>query len=745
LPFDASAGAAAFRRGNMAMVVFDQQRSIDTAQFQNDPVFGSATVQALPSATVIRFPLDADMALSLSKTANGWRVTAIRIASALRPIVPAASEDRLILKAAAPGAVVSVADLTTGTTLLVGTQRKEGQGVASRRRSVQFALLPTWQGVAVEAIADTLALRPAQEGFVLTGGPSGLDMSPLPDASDLLANAAGLTRQFDFPGQPTASLMQQLRLLVSQDASTPPLGRGPRRQAVARSMISLGLGAEAQAVLQIAAADDPREAASPDNAALASIAAVLAHRPGEATGLNNARHSGADDISLWRAVRQAEQEEGSAAAAAVFSATLPLVLAFPTEMRTRVLPLIAETLVAGGETAMATALLDARKDDATLDMARGMLRELQGDKAAALVIYDRLAQSKDQSLHARAAIRAVELRLASGAIEAKSAADQLDRLLYAWRGDRRERALRERLADLRARSGAWRAALGLLRETETLFPEDKAAIHAELVDMFASMLRGDATAALAPLELAALAEENADLLPTGTEGDALQARLADRLVALDLPKRAEPVLEKLMQAAPSGIGRANFGARLAALRLREVDVAGAFAALSASEETDLPPDLAERRTLLLAAAHSRRGDTERALATLRTLNSAAADDARATIHERADDWAAAQLALTDYAAKTIPHDGKLDDGQRRTVLRQVTAAARAGDEAALTSIRQREGTRMGSGPLADMFRLLTADPIRGVADLKRAGREAGLARDLPNQLKAVQSPPRPLP
>jgi hypothetical protein len=72
----------------------------------------------------------------------------------------------------------------------------------------------------------------------------------------------------------------------------------------------------------------------------------------------------------------------------------------------------------------------------------------------------------------------------------------------------------------------------------------------------------------------------------------------------------------------------------------------------------------------------------------------------------------------------------------------VTAAARAGDEAALSAIRQREGQRMGSGPLADMFRLLTADPIRGVADLKRAGREAGLARDLPNQLKAVQPPPQ---
>ena len=68
----------------------------------------------------------------------------------------------------------------------------------------------------------------------------------------------------------------------------------------------------------------------------------------------------------------------------------------------------------------------------------------------------------------------------------------------------------------------------------------------------------------------ALVEENADLLPDGVGGEALEARLADRLVALDLPKRAGPVIEKLMQAAPTGAGRAGFGARLAALRLREL-------------------------------------------------------------------------------------------------------------------------------------------------------------------------------
>ena len=216
-------------------------------------------------------------------------------------------------------------------------------------------------------------------------------------------------------------------------------------------------------------------------------------------------------------------------------------------------------------------------------------------------------------------------------------------------------------------------------------------------------------------------------------------------MALDLPKRAGPVLEKLMQAANSDVARAGFGARLAALRLREGDATGALAALDASVAADLPTELVERRTLLVAAADARRGDNERALTVLATLNSAAADEARATILERANDWPAAQKALTDYAAKTVPPEGELDDAQRRALLRLATAAARAGDDVALTALRQREVARMGSGPLADLFRLLTADQVRSVADLKRSGQEAVLARELPGQLKALQAPARQTP
>jgi hypothetical protein len=745
VPFDSPVGVAAFRRGNAAIVVFDQRNPIDTAALHDDPVFGTATVQLLPAATVMRIRLDAGVALALSRTANVWRIATVAAAPMLRPIPASVSDNRLVLSAAAPGSVVTIADPDTGTTLLVGTQLHEGQGMPARRRSSEFTVLPTWQGVAVEAIGDMMTMRQVQDGFVLAGGPEGLAVSPPADVADLLAHTDGLTRQFDFPNLPSTALMQRLRRQVTDDATTPPLGRGPKRQALARTMISLGLGVEAQGVLQLAVADDPHEATSPDDAALAAIAALVAHRPDDATGLSDPQVVGADDIALWRAVRRAEMQADPAPTAAIFSATLPLLLGYPAEMRDRVLPLVAETLVAGGEIATATALLNARKDDATLDLARGMLQEARGDGAGALAIYNRLAQSRDQSVHARAAMRAVELQLAGGGIDAKQAAERMDALLYAWRGDAQERTLREHLAGLRARIGEWRSALTLLRETGDVFPEDKAAIHAELTDMFTALLRGDAEDGLAPLELVALVDENADLLPGGVDGEALQAKLADRLVALDLPNRAGPVLDKLMRAAPTAVGRAGFGTRLAALRLREDDATGAVAALTASAGTDLPAELTERRTLLLADANARHGDSDAALAALGTLNTASADEARATILERANDWPAAEKALTDYAGKSVPADGKLDDGQRRTLLRLATAAARAGDDATLAGLRLRDTARMAAGPLADMFRLLTADQVRSVTDLKRSGQEAKLAGGLSGQLKALQPAVRPTP
>ena len=43
-----------------------------------------------------------------------------------------------------------------------------------------------------------------------------------------------------------------------------------------------------------------------------------------------------------------------------------------------------------------------------------------------------------------------------------------------------------------------------------------------------------------------------DLSSDGPDGEPMRAQMADKLMALDLPKRADPVLQRLLRASPEG-------------------------------------------------------------------------------------------------------------------------------------------------------------------------------------------------
>jgi hypothetical protein len=551
-------------------------------------------------------------------------------------------------------------------------------------------------------------------------------------------DVAALTRRFTFPDLPPDRLLRQLSKQIADAGAEPILARGPRRRAAAVTMISLGMDAEAEALLQLTAADDPRQGLSADVIGLTAVAAMLAGRPAEADGIDDPRLTGTDEVVLWRVLRTAMLDHNSPLPGIALVSSAPLLLTYPPAIRDRLLPLALETMVRSGANAAAAALLAQAKGLPGLGLARAMLAQAAGDTDGALRQYDSLAASDDQLERARASVRAVDLRLATGKFDTRQAAEAYDRLLYAWRGDHRELALREKLAELRQKLGEWRQALALLRDSETAFPDDAKEIHARLQASFDALLHDDGADKLPPLEFVALVDENADLVPNTREGEAMQAILADKLVALDLPKRAGPVLEKLMREVPAGSVRAAFGARLAKLRLGESDAAGALAALTASDAAGLPAPLAEQRLLLRADAQAAWGDVAGAVGTLAGLDSPAADAARIGILETAKDWEGADRALTGYLAKTVPETGDLDDTARRQLLRLATDAARAGDETTLAALRDKQEARMGTGPVADMFRLLTATPVNGTADLTRAGVEVGYARALPANLQAMR-------
>ncbi len=732
VPFAVQVGAAAFRRGSDALVVFDERKPIDLQGLKDDPVFGAASIQLLPSATVIRIPLPAAAELRLSRQNEAWVITAIggdAAPAALSPILQEQIEGKIALPASEPGTVISLPDAKTGGVLMIGTQRVAGQGVAAGRRAPDFELLPSWQGVVVDPLSDAVALHVTPKGFSLGAEGDGrtLMSSTADTAVDAAAKASRMTRIFDLPNLSTTSLIHRMQGAIVAASAEPVQSRSPARRAVAESMVALGLGAEAQSVLGLAASTDARSGDDPTARALDAVAALLGGRAPEAGTLDDPRLDGSDEIAFWRAIHTATMREGSAAAAQDFSSRLPLLMSYPEQLREKLLPIVAETLALGGQADVAKVLLNANKDNSHLDLARAFLRQSEGGPPDdALAAYDRLSLSADRLVRFRAAERGAELRLSSGRATPAQTADTLGKLIYAWRGDDREVDLRLRIAELMGDANQWRPALNLLRETLVGWPDRAEAIKARLGETFAKSLTPSAQASLQPFDLVTLSEENADLMPDGEPGRVLAEHVSDQLLALDLPGRAAPFLEHMVVTSPQGLARATYGARLAALRLEQQNSAGAIDALTATVNPSLPTALLEARTLTFATAVARQGDFESAARALIDLNTEKGDQTLASLAEAAKRWPDAETYLRRYADRMVPDSPAVSEPQARILLRLAGAASQAGDEAMLARLRTHDQQRLPPGKTADLFKLLTAAPVGSVSDLPRSARDIAL-------------------
>ena len=702
----AGVGAAALRRGDVALVIFDGEVEVDEARLRRLPGFAGVSVQPGPNAMVLLLP-STPGGIGLVREAQGWRVSAGASAGVAVETVQAGLG--MLLKLAQPGRVVAITDPATGGALLVGTAglaSGPAGGLAAGVNAPGAAVLPTWAGVAVEPFSDDVVLRATAGGFVVE--PAGVVLAAAPGPA--------LTRRFDFPGLPVPALLQRLRAASAGAAAAAPRARTPGRIATAQAMLALGLAAEAGSVLSLAAADDPAAAGSADMAGLTAIAALLAGRLDAAGGLDVPGLDGSDEVALWRGIRDAMLGRTEAAARAL-PPLMSLALAYPEPLRDRILPIVAETAVLAGHPSAA-----ALPDLPRLGFARALQLERAGQTDAALAALDALAAGRDQLDQVRAGARAIEVRLAAGRLTPADAAAAMNRLAATWRGDTQEAATRMRAAELFGTAGAWRTALDLLRETEALFPDLKPAIRARMAGVFSAFLaKADAAPAV---DVIVLAADYADLVPPGAD---LARVLTDKLLDLDLPARARPMLAARVAAASPGPVRSGLGYRLALLHLEAGDAAAASQVLAASEAAGLPDRLASERGLLRAKVQAALGDPVGAAASLGGAGTLAADELRARLLEQAGDWRGAVQALEAAAARTIPASGPIPEGTADLVMRQATAAVQLADAGLLQSLNKRYAERL-SGPQRDVFRLLTAAPVGGVGDLPRAAAELTLAR-----------------
>lgn len=746
-------GAAVFQAGPNILVVLDAPIEYRLPAAEMEPMFRQITIQKTQDATVLRFPLASDL-LRLAHSPRGWLVTTAAAQDVVAGIVPQLVEDgpdrvSLHLPATAPSRVVNLTDPELGGHLLVGTQNVSGQAVTTRRAEVQFTLQPTLQGVVVATQSDDLKMRRNVEGFTLMVGPHAgntiLSSDERQNADARLATP--MSRLFNIPNDTTTNLLRRVGRQTRNAADAPALARSTPRIVLAETLLGLGMGVEVQAVLDVAMADDPKLRDEPRVVGLHAAGALLAHRDPNWAALADPRLNGTTEIELWRTLLKVANRQAEAQDVRQLVAGLPLLMSYPLDLRNRLLPHALETMALNGETAAARAALQPLEGEPTLDLTRAIVLEAAGQTDEALQIYDRIASQANRLPRYQAMVRAVELRLRSGKIDAGEAVGALDHALFGWRGAQQELELRVRIAGLHRQLGQWREALTVLREGLAALPDDHGALDHEMVATVEALFTGNAANYLAPAEFVALFDGNADAIRSipWTEKDGMP--LVDRLVSLGLPGRAEPMLVQILARTGDPGRRAALGARLAMLRLGTGDPSGAIQALSDTApgaNTTADPAVMTARQMLYARAENARGNKEAALQMLGAIGTAEADEARADIQGNRGDWPGAVAALEDLEHKRIGGDNGpvtlLTPDQQALVMRLTVAATLAADNATVARVAASYGPAMEKGLSAPMFRLMTSAPVRDMTDLPRAYQEIKTAQQAKAEIGAEAHP-----
>ena len=738
LPISGKIGAAAFSRGGEAHLVFDQPQALDLSPLKDNPIFGSMTETVLPGGTHLHLKLPSGAQLHLVQHSRNWAVSLSPLAfpSSAPPIIGHKRAGSLFFDVGSPGGVVVLDDSVSGGRLLVGTEHAEGRRVPSQHSGAELTVLPTWQGLVLVPASDRLVFRAVKDGFQVSilDAPTLSSLWP-EQALGAWPDGRTMTRMFDFPSSSFSSQRRQLTQALQDAAGLPKAARYPARLRVAQAMLAEGLDVEAAAVVRAAVSDDPRHRADPKAAALAAMAAWLSAQAGgdEAPPAEAAPLDGSDEAALWRALLWPGRPD-TARQAAALAATWPLMQAYPQNLRRFMLQPAAALLQVGGQDKAWAAFLQAFPD-ALLDLSRAQYLQSRGKTDESLALLDRVGQRPDRLARAEALALAVDERLKAGRITPAQAAERLERLLFSWRGDSRELALRQRLAQLQAQAGSWRKALTGLDEAGALFPNDQASIREAQANIISTLIHGDQAAKLNALELASLAESAAKL-PSDLDQGRFAPMLADKLLALDLPEQAEPIIRNLFSRTKTVQSKAEVGLQLAGLQAGRGDASAALAVLDGSTDIGLAPPLAADRALMRGRLLASLGRPVDALAIMSNQPGAKARELEVTIMEAQHDWQGAARVLdrmtSEHEFTALPEVSKQD-----IVIHMARDRSEARDTVGLKQLRETYAARFRSGPNAALFAVLTAEPVHSAADLPRSANEIAAMHALP----ALLSPP----
>ena len=666
-PWSAPVGAAVFRRGGAVWIVFDAAARLDMPKGAAMGPAEEARWATGPDYTVVRIAAPDNLQVSAQGQGAGWTVTIggtpTSPASAVEVMRDDSSASAMVARMAGARKAVWLTDPMVGDRFAAVTALAPGKGNGARRQTIDATLLPTAQGLAVEARTDDLQI--ATDGdLVRVSRPRGLTLSAPSAALERAPEATASLKKAPYPalilagwsdvGQDGFAVryrtLQDAATLETIKASDDPRTPIEARMQFARFLLGSGLGFEAIGVLNAMIAKTPSLQGEPEIRGLRGAARASIGRFDEAAADFSAGSLAGDPATkVWQGYLDVQRGDWASARKS-FAAGASVIDQFPAVWKARFGGAHARAALETGDLQAARALVTyalsqngPATDQLAIRLVQARMFDMTGESDRALNVYKAIGRAPLDSVATPAKLAVIKLSLAKGLMKPDEAAAQLEPLKWRWRGDAVELDVIRTLGGIYLSQGRYRDALETLRSAGKRVGDlpGAADLQIELGNAFRALFLDGAADGLQPIQAVALFYDFRELTPVGADGDEMVRRLSRRLIDVDLLPQAAELLKHQVDERLEGVAKAQVATNLATIYLMDRQPEKALQAIWSSRTTLLPSALNTERRALEARALMELGRYDHALETLGTDNTPAALDVRAEIFWKQQNYAGA--------------------------------------------------------------------------------------------------------
>lgn len=488
---------------------------------------------------------------------------------------------------------------------------------------------------------------------------------------------------------------------------------------IARLYLRQGYGPEAEGVLNFAQDYLPNLIKTPSFQALKGMSFALSGKVEKAlTAMSGPDMEDSKLADIWRAYAYGQDKNWEKAFLA-FRTQRHQIVSYPPEVIARLALMAAESAVETENFNDAADFLGMIPKQIYLSSAQRSARDFlrasilsnsdnKVDRDDAIELLEGISAGNDRYYRVKSDMALLDLKLEDKTIKNQDAIDTLERLRFAWRGDRQEINIMQQLgryylADKKPMEAMtiWRQALALAKNDT-----DQKQLKDDLQKQFDKLFVEGESKGMAPLQALALYQRFKDLMPADEDGARAALQLSDQLLQVDLVDEADALMQEQInkQTAPGQM--VAIGTKLATTRLIARNPSGAIKALDSSEQDGIPADIQARRQLLRARALADMQQTSQALALLQDPSVPEGLSLRADIFWRLSRWADAAHDLQDLIDST---PNKTADNKTfvNLVMRLAIVKALQNDDMGLDQLNAQYGEVMASSPKAKAFQMMT--------------------------------------